>query len=65
VARRWPAILSLARGAAGPVSLLLLGGAPSLGLDERLAGCSLVVWHIVVGGCLLWSATRSERSAPT
>jgi len=67
-ARWWVAILSLVVGAVGVVCFLLLGSAPSLGLGvglvERLAAYPLVVWQIVVGGFLLWSATRSERSVP-
>ena len=68
-ARRWTAILSLVVGAVGVVCYLQLGSPPALalgiGLVERLAAYPLVVWQIAVGAFLLWSAIRSERSAPT
>jgi hypothetical membrane protein len=64
--RRWVAVLSLAVGAVGLVSFLLLGSAPSLGLGiglvERLAGYPVVVWMIAIGGYLLSIATARMRS---
>ena len=64
--RRRVAVLSLAVGAVGLVSFLLLGSAPSLGLGiglvERLAGYPVVVWMIAIGGYLLSVATARMRS---
>jgi hypothetical membrane protein len=61
----WTAILSLVVGVLGLVSFLLFGSVPSVGLGtglvERLAGYPVVVWMIVVGCFLLWSATWSDR----
>jgi hypothetical protein len=61
----WTAIISLVVGVLGLVSFLLFVSAPSVGLGtglvERLAGYPVVVWMIVVGCFLLWSATWSDR----
>ncbi len=61
----WTAIISLVVGVLGLVSFLLFVSAPTIGLGtglvERLAGYPVVVWMIVVGCFLLWSATWSDR----
>jgi hypothetical membrane protein len=61
----WTALLSLVVGVLGLVSFLLFVSAPSIGLGtglvERLAGYPVVLWMIVVGCFLLWSATWSDR----
>lgn len=64
-ARRRAAVLSIAVGLVGLVSFFTFNSAPSFGLGvglvERVSGYPMVIWMIVVGAFLLWSARSSER----
>ncbi len=60
-ARRWVSLVTVLCGLVGLFGLVI---APSAGMAtgtaERLTGYPVVVWMVVVGGFLLWSAARSQ-----